>query len=798
MTLDVVAAAWFLLDISLRALAAAAAVALVLRVLRVRAAAVLHAAWSAVLLAMLFMPALPSIVPTVPVPVPANAGALLGASPTTDEPSPDASVPSAGGVDVSSTIPGPTTDLARSADRRPPSTGARDAGSWLPLALLGAYLAGLLFFGARLLSGWYLAAAMIRRAKRGGRLRDIGAPADVYESSEVTVPMTVGAIRPVIVLPATWKAWKADTLTAIVAHEAAHVSRRDALINLAAHLNRAIFWFHPLAWWLERKLALTAEHACDAAAARAIATPRRYAQILVEMADVVRRNRGRLAWQAVGVNGAGHLDSRIDRLLYGDAFATASRGKKFAVGVACVLALTTVIACRGYTSAAPLRQDPELSKRLADQDERMKRFEATRNLTQEQADALEQRLAVNPGDFDAREQLVTYYRASKNVAWDKKVPGLRRHALWLIEHHPEHEIAAPPLSPRYDPEGFAAARKLWETHLAKPGVTPFLVYRAASFFAPHDKPYAEQLILRGLKMDPESAALKARMPPDVGGYQWPAQLSSLYAAALRGSESAWGMSDDLRTHLDQVSSPYAIEVRRKIDTTTDATLLAGVGRILARQNSPTKDPALDQALEQIRALGIRYLERALQLDPNLQSAKAQLVRIAMPGKAIEADRLANQAHEEYMQAEDITEYSKKDLAAGKQQRDKAKAGAEEVLKMAAGHPKDPAYSAAIMIAHHVLATDALRDGDRERAVRHMRESVNVPTSEQMQYVPPFSWLRPVNRLLKEGERERVVEFLEAFAKLTITERDRLLKDAQAIREGRMTSSYQRTVAREGQ
>ena len=43
----------------------------------------------------------------------------------------------------------------------------------------------------------------------------------------------------------------------------------------------------------------------------------------------------------------------------------------------------------------------------------------------------------------------------------------------------------------------------------------------------------------------------------------------------------------------------------------------------------------------------------------------------------------------------------------------------------------------------------------------------------------------MNRLLKEGEREAVVEFLEAFARLTFTERDCLVIDAQAIREGRM-------------
>ena len=83
-------------------------------------------------------------------------------------------------------------------------------------------------------------------------------------------------------------------------------------------------------------------------------------------------------------------------------------------------------------------------------------------------------------------------------------------------------------------------------------------------------------------------------------------------------------------------------------------------------------------------------------------------------------------------------------------------------------------------------------------MRHLRESVQVPVSEQIQYAPSLSWMRPVNRLLKEGERERVVEFLESFARLTIRDRARLLEDAKAIREGRMPTSYQHMVAREGQ
>ena len=799
MTFDAVGAAWFVLDVSLRVLAAAAAVAVLLRLLRIRAAAVLHSAWTAVLVAMLLMPVLPSIVPALPVPVPPRAAGFLGAVSGTQHPSSGVVEYSRQARDDIHTMPSiRIADSVRLADLLETSvTGELASRSWLPLVLLAAYAAGVLLLVSRLLYGWSLAFAMIRRATRDGPI-GVDVPGPVYQSPEVTVPMTVGVIRPVIILPAAWNTWTCDTLAAIIAHEAAHVRRRDASINFVAHLNRAIFWFHPLAWWLERKLAVTAEHACDEAAARAIAAPGRYAEILVEMANVVCRNRGRLAWQAVGVNGAGVLDSRIDRLLRGDAFARASRGKKIVAGIGCVLIMATVIACRQQSSGTPLREDPELAKRLADRNQHTTRFEAARDMTQEQADALEQRIALNPQDFDALEQLVTYYGTSSNVAWGKKVPGLRRHALWLIEHHPEHDIQAPALSPQFDPEGFAAAKELLEAHLARPDISPFLVHRAASFFAPHDKPYAEQLILRGLAMDPDSAALKARMPPDVGGYEWPMQLASLYAAALRGSEGAWGTYNDLRTHLDKVNSPFAKQVRSTLEATADARLLARIGGILTRPNQSVTDPTLKGALDEIRTLGIRYLERALELDPDLQIAKATLVSIRLPEQATEADRLANRALEGYMVAEDTTEYAKKDTAAAKRRRDEATARAEEVLKVAAAHAQNPAYSAAVMTAHHVLATAALRDGDPERAVHHMRESVKVPTSEQVQYASPFSWMRPVNRLLKEGEREAVVEFLEAFARLTIRDRDRLLQDAKAIREGRMPSSYQHMIAREGQ
>jgi beta-lactamase regulating signal transducer with metallopeptidase domain len=799
MTFDSIGATTrFVLDPSLRALSAAVAVALVLKLLRVRSPAVLHAAWTAVLVSMLLMPVLPYLVPTLPVPVPAGAGRVLGWRPNADESFPAVAVNATTSVraENAASSPGEVVPV-HARDSAPASVnGARALTSWLQPASIAVYAAGAILLLARLFYGLAGAAALTARAKRNGSL-ELGASPPVYQSPEVTAPMTVGVIRPVIVLPITWTTWDGDMLAAIIAHEAAHVRRHDAAINFAAHLNRAIFWFHPLAWWLQRKLAAVAEHACDQTAARALGDPRRYAGFLVAMANLVRCSRGRLAWHGAGVNGTGLLEDRVDRLLNEDVFERASRGKTFAVAAGCILAIASVIACGPQLSAPPLRADPELAKRLLAGEEHAKAFEAARDMSQAQADLLEERVTANPEDFDTRRQLVTYYSTSTRVAWDKKLAGLRRHALWLIEHRPEHDVPAPPLSPRFDPAGFAAAKELWEAHLVKPDASPFLVHRAASFFAPQDKPYAEQLILRGMAMDPDSAALRRRMPAGVGGYEWPIRLAALYAAALRGSEGVSGTDHDLRTHLDKVNSAYAVEVRRKLSETRDAKLLARIGETLTRPLRQTKDPALRQALEQVRALGIRYLERALEIDPALDRAKAALVRLRLREQATDADRLGNRALEGYLIAEDITEYAQKDLAAGKQQRDEARGRAEEVLKRAAAHAQDPAYSAAVMTAHHVLAMAALRDGDRERAAYHMVESVKVPTSERIQYEPPFSWIRPVNRLLREGERERVVQFLEALARLTITERDRLLEDAQAIRNGRMPASYQHTVTREG-
>src|SRR5687768_7776844 len=148
---------WFVLEISLRALAAAAAVAAVLRLLRMRAAAVLHSAWSAVLVAMLLMPVLPSIVPALPLAIPANSGGLLGAPVRTEEASPDVGYTRPAQSALSGAPSPRMGNSQQSAEHSTVSTTYAGASrSWLPLVLLGTYAAGVLLFVVRLFYGWSL------------------------------------------------------------------------------------------------------------------------------------------------------------------------------------------------------------------------------------------------------------------------------------------------------------------------------------------------------------------------------------------------------------------------------------------------------------------------------------------------------------------------------------------------------------------------------------------------------------------------------------------------------------------
>lgn len=139
----------------------------------------------------------------------------------------------------------------------------------------------------------------------------------VLSSTRIPGPVTVGVRRPAIILPATLlePAGRED-LTAALAHEMAHIRRRDYLWNLIYELLYLPLSFHPLALLILRRLCDTRELACDELAAQVLSTST-YARSLVRLAHEMSRRAGAALAPnyTLGVFDANILEERVMRLL---------------------------------------------------------------------------------------------------------------------------------------------------------------------------------------------------------------------------------------------------------------------------------------------------------------------------------------------------------------------------------------------------------------------------------------------------------------------------------------------------
>ena len=105
-------------------------------------------------------------------------------------------------------------------------------------------------------------------------------------SDRVSVPTAMGLFRPAVVLPPwTLSELSATDLNSVLVHELAHLRRRDDWTNLLQKLVRAVFFFHPAVWWIENRLSLEREMACDEHVLANTEDPRAYAACLVSLAE---------------------------------------------------------------------------------------------------------------------------------------------------------------------------------------------------------------------------------------------------------------------------------------------------------------------------------------------------------------------------------------------------------------------------------------------------------------------------------------------------------------------------------
>lgn len=209
-------------------------------------------------------------------------------------------------------------------------------GPWFALLRLGDGVAwvwcmGVALMGLRLLVGQVTTRQRFRggvpasdavQAMADALVRQLGLKrgAQVRLSTSVTTPMIWGVLRPVILLPASLVLQLGpDTLEAVLAHELAHLYRRDGLSLLVQRLAEALLFYHPTTWWLSRQMRVLREHGSDDLAVRLLGDPLPYAEALARLEHLRKQHiPGRVPAMAHAAQG-GSLMMRIQRLLHTEA-----------------------------------------------------------------------------------------------------------------------------------------------------------------------------------------------------------------------------------------------------------------------------------------------------------------------------------------------------------------------------------------------------------------------------------------------------------------------------------------------
>jgi beta-lactamase regulating signal transducer with metallopeptidase domain len=140
---------------------------------------------------------------------------------------------------------------------------------------------------------------------------DIGRKVQLFFSEKVNVPMTMGALKPVILLPiASLNNLTQDQLEAILLHELAHIKRHDYLFNIIQTVVETILFFNPFTWLISRIIRKEREHCCDDVVIANMNTPLPYARALAEL-EVQRFNKMALA----ATGNKNQLLNRIKRIM---------------------------------------------------------------------------------------------------------------------------------------------------------------------------------------------------------------------------------------------------------------------------------------------------------------------------------------------------------------------------------------------------------------------------------------------------------------------------------------------------
>ena len=245
------------------------------------------------------------------------------------------------------------------------------AAGWLDLynpLIVTVWLFGFAFFLLQLFGGLHFIYRLRRRQNQPlasewqEKLQHMGEqigrsrPVALLESALVQAPMAIGFFKPLILLPiGLVNQLSPVEVEAILAHELAHITRRDWLFNLLQALIEAVFYFHPAIWWISATIRAERENCCDDAAVALTGNRLAYAKTLVRLQDMARTHTPPAL--ALGIDGAPPLLrrrplllERVRRILHQPQQSASLMEKMIALAI--LVALITLWTVRANTPPA--------------------------------------------------------------------------------------------------------------------------------------------------------------------------------------------------------------------------------------------------------------------------------------------------------------------------------------------------------------------------------------------------------------------------------------------------------------
>ena len=224
-----------------------------------------------------------------------------------------------------------------------------------------ALLAAVWFCGcAVVFFRWYVRWRRIRTALQAASRLPIRAPIKVMSSPTRLEPGVCGVFRPVLLLPDGI----ADRLSpaqfqAILAHELCHVRRRDNLAAAVHMVVEALFWFHPLVWWIGARMVEERERACDEEVLRLGSEPEVYAAGILNVCRFYLESQ--LAC-ASGVTGS-DLKKRIEAIMTNRISVGMTLARKLLLAGAGIAAIASPIVI-GIVNAPRMRAQSQTGATL--------------------------------------------------------------------------------------------------------------------------------------------------------------------------------------------------------------------------------------------------------------------------------------------------------------------------------------------------------------------------------------------------------------------------------------------------